>query len=659
MSGTATITFSAVGLQPPVYLVTSLSSPAWAILEMHPAGQTESGENLFSRTFDDIAIGSYQYKVRIGEDHWVVDERQETTTDQSGNKNNLIHVTEEAGNIESDNRAGDDDDNASDTVVNDSDDAASDSKEGHVEPGTPEEQAAPLLPHEQHSEEPPPAPLRRKSTEPLDIIEEESSTQGSSADSSHRPDDEDDDEGHDEEDDELDQGPRLDHELSTSGFDSSISENETLDEGLEDDVEDGTYELQEAPTFGYERMAGAESSIAPRFSYERTSEASSVHSSESPTGEDAPILPHENLNRGDDTFRAPLLPHEYPGGVPTPESSDGYSFGGGSLNEDGHEPFSYGVDFGTPAYPERRSSFLLRTRTNSGLPHALPRSDDEDPNLNDPSLQPFPTERKEILERVGTIKTKLPQDETIESPVNSPFVASQACSSVDLASAELGPVHSHISLNAVEEEDDDIGDLPSSTQESPAEEGAHALRMRQYGGCPGPVDRDGNPTTQGSIHPQQATDPNERAVIQDSDGAHDGPRAWSDLYESVATPTRVLTSFMTPINPADWVRDIPSDADSAVPRSDDTNRTRLAAQDSSDSMAIRPIPSQTTKNDPFINERMEHKAFEVNRSYPYMGEDRPPRTVTQKIIDDVIAGFDWVCGCCGSCGPQARTAQGM
>ena len=72
MSGKITITFSAPGVHPPVYVVTSLSSPPWTVLEMHPAG-----EGIFSRTFEGAPVGSHQYKVRIGEGHWVVDERQE------------------------------------------------------------------------------------------------------------------------------------------------------------------------------------------------------------------------------------------------------------------------------------------------------------------------------------------------------------------------------------------------------------------------------------------------------------------------------------------------------------------------------------------------------------------------------------------------------
>jgi hypothetical protein len=434
------------------------------------------------------------------------------------------------------------------------------------------------------------------------------------------------------------------------------AQNDTFDKEFEDNVEGGPNELQNAPTFGYERMGGAESSTARRFSYERTSDASSVHSSQFAVGEHAPILPHESMNGGDES-NAPLLPHEYPLGVPTPESSDGYSFNGGSFTENAHGSFNYGVDFGTPSYPERRSSsLLLRTGTNSSLPHALPRSDDVDPNLNDPSLQQFPTDRQAILERVGTIRTQLAQDETIESPANSPFAMSQACSSVDLPSnlpsAELGPVTSQASLNAVIEEDDDIGDdigsLPSP------EEDAHTLQMRQYGGCPGPVDRLGNPTTRSSTLLQQSSDANAGPSIQKIDGAQDGPRAWSDLYESVATPTRLLTSFTAPTNSEmrSWVTEVPSDTGSGPPPTDSSGRTRMIARESSDSLAIHP------------SERMVYRRFEVNRNYPYMGNQpydnrQAPTNPIHKAMHGFVASIEWFCGCCGLCGPQSRAAQGM
>lgn len=77
MTGTATITFSQTGVQPPVYVVSSLSG--WTTLEMHVEDdQTASGNLIFTKQFSNVAEGSYQYKIRIGEDHWVVDESKES-----------------------------------------------------------------------------------------------------------------------------------------------------------------------------------------------------------------------------------------------------------------------------------------------------------------------------------------------------------------------------------------------------------------------------------------------------------------------------------------------------------------------------------------------------------------------------------------------------
>lgn len=79
MAANATIIFSQPGVQPPVYVVTSLSEPPWEILEMFVDEQQPESENLvFKRTFQNVSKGSYQYKIRIGEGHWVVDESKES-----------------------------------------------------------------------------------------------------------------------------------------------------------------------------------------------------------------------------------------------------------------------------------------------------------------------------------------------------------------------------------------------------------------------------------------------------------------------------------------------------------------------------------------------------------------------------------------------------
>lgn len=40
--------------------------------------KTSSGDLIFTRHFDDAVEGNYQYKIRVGEGHWVVDESKET-----------------------------------------------------------------------------------------------------------------------------------------------------------------------------------------------------------------------------------------------------------------------------------------------------------------------------------------------------------------------------------------------------------------------------------------------------------------------------------------------------------------------------------------------------------------------------------------------------
>lgn len=79
MQGEATITFTQAEVEPPVYVVTSLSTPPWAPLELKPSKEkTSSGDYIFEQKFSNIAEGSYQYKIRIGEGHWVVDESKES-----------------------------------------------------------------------------------------------------------------------------------------------------------------------------------------------------------------------------------------------------------------------------------------------------------------------------------------------------------------------------------------------------------------------------------------------------------------------------------------------------------------------------------------------------------------------------------------------------
>ncbi|OAL48469.1 hypothetical protein IQ07DRAFT_513908 [Pyrenochaeta sp. DS3sAY3a] len=93
MTSKATITFAQTGVQPPVYVVTSLSDPPWEPLEMKVDNeQTASANLIFERHFTNVSEGSYQYKIRIGQDHWIIDETKDTATDDHGNRNNVIRV---------------------------------------------------------------------------------------------------------------------------------------------------------------------------------------------------------------------------------------------------------------------------------------------------------------------------------------------------------------------------------------------------------------------------------------------------------------------------------------------------------------------------------------------------------------------------------------
>ena len=79
MSSSAKITFSRPGVRPPVYLVTSLSSPLWQVIEMEHSGNTDGSDDpVFYKEFENVAEGQYQYKIRLGEYDWILDDTAET-----------------------------------------------------------------------------------------------------------------------------------------------------------------------------------------------------------------------------------------------------------------------------------------------------------------------------------------------------------------------------------------------------------------------------------------------------------------------------------------------------------------------------------------------------------------------------------------------------
>lgn len=436
--------------------------------------------------------------------------------------------------------------------------------EGHVEPGTEEEQAAPLFRHESVQLDEP--PKKSPTISALDTIEEGSndSSTGLSSDSrdvfntpsdsneshyeesfkersvardadptplrselgdrssSHKVESEenDDDELHagpllphetglsdivddegdyegiesaEDDEDELGNGPLLSHE---TGLKRTLVDDEGDYEAAEEDGEDD--ELHNGPLLSHETGLKYpeedddeevdELDLAPLLSHETgfSKYGDSKTTTTDSTSEDAiseprhyayddddddegyvsrPLQPnsaltfsHEQLSEHEDDYDyddAPLLPHERGDSAIASESG----------TEDDAEPtFPYERTDSRNMYGGvGRPSFFRQRTSSSTLPHRLPRSDADDENLNDPSLERFPTNREQILQRVATIGLQLPEDEYVEDDLRSPgmSVMSQACSSVDLAA-----VKSYTSLASVPEADDsDEDEEPENDRE--------------------------------------------------------------------------------------------------------------------------------------------------------------------------------------------------
>jgi hypothetical protein len=149
-----TITYSHPGLQPPVYITTSLSDPQWDLLEMG-CSESPSGEWEFTKTFS-AADGEYQYKFRLGPgDWWVCDESKPTVDDGFGDRNNVLVVEDGAPAQEkaAEPLASVDDDEAdfeAPTMPHERNVAKEEAKHDSFADDTVQEKHAPLFSHEKH-----------------------------------------------------------------------------------------------------------------------------------------------------------------------------------------------------------------------------------------------------------------------------------------------------------------------------------------------------------------------------------------------------------------------------------------------------------------------------------------------------------------------------
>jgi hypothetical protein len=346
--------------------------------------------------------------------------------------------------------------------------------------------------------------------------------------------------------DELTNGPLLSHETGLSGV-----------TGIDDS--DGEDELDAAPLLPHEtgsqrhRYSG-NTTNSEYFEDEDTSEPSLYRygddNNDYPTrtlwSNEAPTFTHQEQGGHDySTEEVHLLPHERDEVLDDSE----HSMDDGPFLLHARPNYGYETDTAREIFGGIGRPGIFRARTSSSsLPHRMPRSDAEDEDLHDPSLERFPTNREQILDRVATIGLLLPEDETIEDSVHSPVMSimSQACSSVDLA-----PVKSYTSLASVPEaddSDDDNGDVESLP--SPVELNLGRV-PRGFAKDPyaTPIANNTNPfelkRNDSSQRPStRTTESSDAESISKNDGAKE--IILSKLQEVIATPGKVLNLTTTP-----------------------------------------------------------------------------------------------------------------
>ncbi|KAH8719301.1 hypothetical protein GQ44DRAFT_623802 [Phaeosphaeriaceae sp. PMI808] len=605
MTNQATITFSQTGVQPPVYVVTSLSDPPWETLEMDVDTEQTVPENfVFMRHFHNVKEGSYQYKVRVGDGHWVVDESKDSATDEHGNRNNVIHV-KATSNAELPKSAPK---NTNEKKLEDSrpQGQTSSSSQDLSKDNIPRTNDATQLEKAaeknlEHAEHPPWSSIETaegetlvasepvKSLDVAQVVVEKTDDRllhgddfGDDAttaqkvvyglraadtvpdklvitpEDNERPITDDDDQSNSEgfvttpsdsgellNNDELVHKLLMSHEVDTQEPYSELGNGNLLPHELgpeEEDVEDFD-ELDAAPLLSHETGLssyhdGGAMSNNGIMSGDAADPRHYTHDYNYANDDD-------DCNEGPDT---PLLPHERESAIIDHSSSDD-----GSYALPRQPTFGYETDHARGLFGGNEGPQIFRMRTNSStLPHRLPKSDADDENLSDPSLERFPTNREQILERVASISLHLPEDEAVENDtIHSPVVSvlSQACSSVDLA-----PVKSYASLASVPEaldsdeeeegddDDDDGGDMDSLPSPLVMHMGGAATSFaRDPHRTPLPSDTErfelSDITTPQAQSSQEAQSRDENSIGEDI-GTKD--TILSRLRDGIATPNSVL-----------------------------------------------------------------------------------------------------------------------
>lgn len=485
--------------------------------------------------------------------------------------------------------------------------------DGYEEPGTEEDQTAPLFRHESfQSPETPSSPA-------LETVNEVYTDNTSSEDVIDTPSDPDDSQGS-----ELDQAPLLSHETGIEEEDSDELNNGPLlshETGFNEDIRsfDEDYdELDAAPLLshetGFSQYKGSEISTKSDYTSDDISEPRHYMYGDDDDDDEArgfepdeaPTFTHEDSGDDEDGYQeddTPLLAHErtHERDFAITETSSPEEGGGFTLK--GQPSFGY-EDAGESArvlFGGRGRPGIFRARTNSStLPNQLPKTDEEDEDLADPYLERFPTRREQILERVKTIGLHLPEDESTEETTHSPIgsVLSQACSSVELA-----PVKSYTSLASVPEADDsdeeeyevdgDVDSLPSPMVMKFGS--AAAAFVRDPHATPMPNDsRQLQPTEDGT---QSSVDRSIQSSEADNVNRTDGTKEaiLSKLHEAIASPSKIFNPITPPLTPENEAEAISNDESTTV--SEPQVRQRQAPKEEA-SDATSKSHGQNNSNNP-------------------------------------------------------------
>lgn len=89
-NGRFTIEFSLPGTRPPVFIAGTYTDPKWKLIEMKYKELQDSDDYQFWVELDLSKGQEYQYKFRVGENDWILNEEETTVIDTAGNRNNLL-----------------------------------------------------------------------------------------------------------------------------------------------------------------------------------------------------------------------------------------------------------------------------------------------------------------------------------------------------------------------------------------------------------------------------------------------------------------------------------------------------------------------------------------------------------------------------------------